>query len=296
MYYLCSNIWLLFVSCSPGYSLIMKHIIYIALATLLLCACSRQSDAEKALARVEKAEALALAGNLHQAKIEADSVHQLFPMEVAVRRRAKALQDSIVYVEAERNLVYSDSLLQTLLPQVEPLMKKFRYEKNEKYESNGRYVHRLLVTDSNMSRCYLQCYITDARQAILKSYYFGTSQLLQNALELSAEEQVVRYDGEGHGFDAGGYHSILTFEGDKALEILNFISSNTASRIRVNLLGINARNAETNTVYYLTDSEKVALVETYQLGLLFSDIRRLEDQIRISSLQIEKYQHRQLEK
>jgi len=260
----------------------------ICLATLF--GCSGMSDQERAAGLVSESRQLVENGQLNSAKILLDSVHNTYPKCVAERRLAKDVQDTIVYLEAQRTMHYSDSVLQSILPQVDPLMKKFRYEKNEAYEDHGKYVHRLLTTGSNTARCYIQSYVLDNRETQLKSYYFGAGVLQQNTIELSVGEEVCRLSGSSHGFDADGYHSILSFEGDQALEILNFISSHQTDRLRINLIGTNKGGKETNYVYYLNDQEKTALQDTYLLGILMNDIRTLEDAIRLANQQIEKYE------
>ncbi len=260
-----------------------------AVAMITILAGCGPDEHEKAKALVDEGYAKIEMGQLNTAKILADSVHKTYPKCVAERRLAKALEDTVVYIESQRTLAYSDSLLVTLLPQIDPLLKKFRYEKNDQYEDHGKYVHRLLNTGSNTSRCYIQAYVYDHRVTEVKSYYFGQNTLNQTAIEASVSEEVFRHDGTSHGFDADGYHSILSFDGDKALEFLNFISSHQGDRIRINLLGTNRKNAETNYVYYLNDQEKIALQETYLLGILMNDIKQLEDAIRIASARIEKY-------
>ena len=71
------------------------------------------------------------------------------PSKVELLRAEKHRNDSIELVHTRQTLLSADSLLQTLIPQVEPLMKLFRYEKNEKYEDSGYYIHRLLRTEGN---------------------------------------------------------------------------------------------------------------------------------------------------
>ena len=79
----------------------------------------------------------------------------------AERRAEKHRQDSIALTEQERSLAYYDSLYQTLLPVADSLIKEFRYEKNEQYEQNGKYTHRLLRTTQNTSRNYIQACVRD---------------------------------------------------------------------------------------------------------------------------------------
>ena len=49
---------------------------------------------------------------------------------------------------------------------------------------------------------------------------------------------------------------------------------------------------QSGTVFYLNDRDKKALLQSYHLAILISDIKELEKRIRITSLQIEKYQKR----
>ncbi len=265
----------------------MKHNLFLLIVLAILTACNTKSDAELAAERVSQARSLVQTNQFNQAKLELDSVHILYPKEVAVRRMAKSLSDSIVYLEAQRTLAYSDSLLNTLLPQVDPLLKKFRYEKNEKYEDEGKYVHYLLKTTSNTSRCYLQCYVSDQRKTILKSYYFGAKPIQHDRLTLTANEMSIEQTGSQHSFEAEGWHEILTLNEESALQILNFISAHKQDRIKVTLSG------KSNYIYYLQANEKEALEQTYLLGILMRDIRRLEESINLANKQIERYQAKQ---
>ena len=276
----------------------MKPIFVSLVSILLLISCNGLSDAEKAAALVDSARSLVIAGQLNEAKIRLDSVHYSYPKCVAQRRLAKDLQDSVVFIEAQRTLTYSDSLLSTLQQQADPLLKKFAYEKQEQYEDHGRYVHRLLRTDNNLDRCYLQVYITDDYQAMVKSYYAGSSELLQSFVEMQAADDNQQFSGNEHHFTlptSPAYRSILSMPNDRSLELLNFVSSHMEDRIRINLLGTRGSRS-TNYVYYLSDNEKTAIQDTYRLGILMMDIHKLEEAIRIANLQINKYQKNHCEK
>ena len=264
--------------------------------SLCLTGCSGNKQEQQAQARYDGALALVQEGRWDAAKTELDSIHILYRQQVPVRRQAKALQDSITYLEAQRTLAYSDSVLQELLPQVDPLLKKFRYEKDEKYESNGQYVSRLLTTDRNMQRCFLQAYVGDNRLTRVKSYYYGATPLNQQQVELmvrTAEEpEVMGAGGTCHAFEADGHYSILTAEGDDAIALLAFVDAHRGERIRVKLTGKGANGKDSPYTYYLNDNEKMALAETLQLAVLFNDIQRLENAIRLANAQILYYQSR----
>ena len=250
----------------------------------------RSNDETRASALVAEAQSLVDNGQWRAANVLLDSVHHTYPREVAQRRAAKALQDSISYLEAKRTFAYSDSLLTTLLPQADVLLKHFRYEKNDQYEDHGRYVHRLLATGSNTSRNFLQAYVRDDRLTIVKSYYFGAAKVGQTSITLSADDEDSRYTGTNHSFNAEGWHEIMTLEDATALQLLNFVSAHQSSRIRVRGEGDAPAKA---WVYYLSDKEKTALTETYRLGFLMKDIRQLEQNLRVATAQINRYEQKQ---
>lgn len=202
-------------------------------------------------------------------------------------RAQKRANDSVSLIQQQQSLRYYDSLLTETLPTIDPMLKRFRYEHRAEYEDHGHYVHQLLKTESNTSRNYLQTYVSDNRKTTVKAYYYGASAIGMNAVVLSADSLQNRFSGSSHAFQAEGWHETLTMEGEQALDLLRFIDSYCDRRIRVTLQGEKGK-----TVFYLSDNDKQALMETYRLGVVMSDIYQLEEYVRKTSLQIEKYQKR----
>ena len=263
-----------------------RHIVFLSIAVLCLSSCARQKQERAAQAHVDAAVQMVEQHRYEAALLQIDSVHSLYPKQVAQRRQAKALKDSIVYLQAQYTLRYADSLLQPILPEADKLLKEFRFEKNDNYEDHGNYVYRTLQTGWNTNRCFLQAYVSDDRKTLLKSYYYGAKPLHQTAVALQAGEQEIELLGRNHAFEVEGWHEILTLEDEQALEVLNFISSHMGERIRVAAKGQNKAGA----VYYLSDNEKQALDQTYRLGLLMRDINQLEQQIALASQRIEHFE------
>lgn len=206
---------------------------------------------------------------------------------VAELRAEKRANDSISLLQQEQSLVYYDSLLTDLLPTIDPMLKQFRFEHQTEYEDHGHYVHRLLQTTGNTARNYLQAYVSDDRRTTVRAYYYGAGPLHLHELTISADSVMVSFRGATHSFEAEGWHETLSLETDDALQLLQFINAYYTFRIRVSLVG-----TKTKQVFYLSDNDKTALMETYRLGVLFNDVHQLEQQVRQTSLQIEKYQKR----
>jgi len=206
------------------------------------------------------------------------------PSKVEIMRQEKQVRDSITYCQAKQNLYYSDSLLQVLLPQTEPLLQKFVYSKHDKAEDHGHYVHRLLQTTSNTQRNFLQAYVSDNRITSVQSYYYGAKPHHQKAVRLSAGEGYVEKEGSNHAFQAEGWHEILTIDGENAIQLLSYLFNHAGERIRVSSMG------DLSVVYYLSQNELQALADTYQLAVLMRDIDALERAMHVSNLQIQKYE------
>ena len=208
------------------------------------------------------------------------------PSRAEQLRQEMREKDSLQYAQALHTRAYSDSVLQTILPKVDSLLPLFRYEKEEGYEDHGRYVHKLLQTEKNTARNYLQAYLTDDRRLTLQSFYYGSSALDQRSVRLTVDEGYVEAEGTNHRFEAEGIHEILTIPEADALRLLEQIAAHTDSRIKVSVQG------KREQIYYLQPNEKKALAQTYQLAVLMRDIATLEHAIRVSDLQIDKQQRR----
>jgi len=265
----------------------IKTYIFGLSALIFLSGCTKAREQRAAEGHVTAAAELIGQHRYEAALQQLDSVHLLYPKQVEQRRQAKALKDTIVYLQSQQTLRYSDSILQPLLPEADKLLKQFRYEKREGYEDHGQYVYRNLQTGWNTNRCFLQAYVSDDRKTLVKSYYYGSKPIHQISVAMQAGEQEIELQGQNHAFEVEGWHEILTLENEQALEILNFVSSHMGERIRVTAQG---EKPASKAVYYLSDSEKQALDQTYRLGLLMRDIDELERQISLASKRIEHFE------
>lgn len=212
---------------------------------------------------------------------------------VAELRAEQRIHDSLALINQQRTLRYTDSLLQVMLPQVDPILARFSFEQDSRYEDHGHYVHRLLRTTSNPSRCFLQPYVSDDFRTTIRSYYYGAKPIRHTRLSLLADSVCYSTGGHLHVFESEGTHEVLTIDDDtEALSLLRFIDGYSASRIRVQLFADHSDRPL--CTYYLSDSEKQSLIDTYALSVLMSDIHQLEKQQRQASLEIAKYQKRLL--
>ena len=209
-------------------------------------------------------------------------------LSVEEQRHQKNIEDSLQLAAQQRSRSYYTSVRDSLLPVAQELLKKnFVYEKDEQYENHGHYVHRLLRTTSNTGRCYIQTYATDDYRLLVKVYLIETKAIYPQTLALSVGENYVSQPGLTHSFEAEGWHEILTLEDMAALDILRFIDGYREEQILATISGTKGKYK-----FYLSNRDKQALIDTYQLGQVMQDIHQLETQINQTDLEIMKYEHR----
>ena len=248
----------------------MKYFYYLILSFCCI-ACHSVSDSEKATTYLNRARTCIEETHYNQAKILLDSIHQTYPREVTVRRMAKVLLDSISVIENQRTLAYCDSMLPLMQAEVAVALKNFRKEEDSAYLDQARYVHKLLRTENNALRCYLQAKVGEKGNIFLKSMYCGRP-IEHNSLELHSSELFVKAPGDNlHAFDIDNTHcETLTFAQEEALSVLHFIEEHVQEKIKVLLVGSNSFYP-----YMLMETERKALTESYALSILLSDYERL---------------------
>lgn len=205
---------------------------------------------------------------------------------VAELREEKRRQDSISLRQYEQTVVYTDSLLQTLLPEADKMLKGFKYVKNEKYEDHGYYISKHLQTAGLGQRIFLQAYVTDDFKTVVRSMYYGARMLSHDCVIVSADGVENKFNGNLHSFEEDGFHEIVTLNDADGVQLLKFVNAYSTYKIKVTLVG------KINYVYTLPDKDVQALIETLRLQTIMADIRSLEEQSKQASMQVDKYRRR----
>ncbi len=261
----------------------MRHIIVTAmLASLLFVSCDMErKKAERDIARrVGHAETLLAGGSLQAARMELDSIHQLYPRMVDARRQAKALDDTITLRESRRTLAYCDSLLPVRQQQADSMQRQFYYERDETYETVGRYVYRALRVESNIGRTYLRAHVDDNADFFLVSNFTGTYRLEHVAVKASVGDTYATTDSIpvdspfSHSFDdEGTYWEIVTFKNEAAGTLPAFVAGYATERIKITLQG------RGEYAFFLSETDKKALKATYELWMAKKDLALLQREI-----------------
>ena len=259
----------------------IKKIFYFILIFTLFISCNSRKKLEKqADIRLKHIEQLINKNSLNAAKIEIDSFHMLFPRLVSKRRVAAAFEDTILRRESSRSLAYCDSILPFKQHEADSIQRNFRFEKDKIYQETGNYIYKTQKTENNATRIYLKAYVDENADFYLISNYCG-SKLDHVTVEAIANDLFAHTDTidtsnpDYHSFtDEGQRWEVVTFKNDAGKAVAAFISQYSNQQIKVVLHG------KKNYSYYLQDSDKKAITESYHLWIVKTDVAKLKKEIK----------------
>ncbi|MDR1344448.1 MAG: hypothetical protein LBJ39_03755 [Tannerellaceae bacterium] len=254
----------------------MKHFITYAISIItLLTSCSGRE--KEAAARLECAEAFFERNEWLSAKNAIDSIRADYPDETGILKEALTLMRQIEMKEAERNIVYCDSLLPIRQAEAAEAVKDFVFEKDSAYEQTGNYIQYRQTVERNIERSYIRCGVNEQGEMYLTSVYFGSRPIRHTGIKVSrsdgvfAETAHIPYDGGlNYRFkDGENISEIVQYKGEHGVDVIKFICSNAKERLYVNYTG-----GEKYGIY-IGGSDKQAYISTYNFAAILSDIHNL---------------------
>jgi hypothetical protein len=246
------------------------------------CTSSDHRHAQQILA---EAEAAYQQQHYNRAHVLLDSLRTTYPSEVEVRRQGLALSRMIQMEEARRSQSYSDSLLNVVDGLVAEQSQKFEYVKSE-YDDQGRFVYQGTKGEDNL-RTYLHSAVNDYGETQLISSYRGTAKLGHTAVQVTCVDdgtscitmEMPYDDASNYRYDIQGIHyETISYTGERDGGVLGFIAMHPTERLQVSLLG----GAKPQTVT-LTDTDREALIATFQFADLLKNRLRLMQELQIST-------------
>lgn len=262
----------------------------------LFSACSNNGD--KAAQLLSEARASYETGSLNKAKIQIDSIRSTYPKEFKVIKEGIQLMREIELKENERTLNYTDSLLVVKKVEAEELAKDFVLVKDTAYEELGNYVLKGMTVERNVERNYIRTGVNEYGEMYIASVYFGGRNINHTGIRVevkdgsNAETQAIPYDG-GRNYrftDGGNKTEIVTYKQGSDNGVINFINHYKEERIKVTYTG------DKPYVIYLDDLSKKAIVKTFELATVLSDITRLQQENKVAAGKVEFLKKRIAEK
>lgn len=258
------------------------------LATIILAAACTNNE-EKAGSLLNEARGLYEIGALNSAKVQIDSLRATYPKEFKVVKQGIQLMREIEVKEHERTLAYTDSLLLVKTEEATMLEKEFVYLRDTIYEEIGNYTMKGMSVERNIERSYIRTGVNEYGEIYIASVYFGGGSINHTGVRFeikdgsNAETLAIPYDG-GRNFrfsDGGNKSEIVTYKAAAENGVIAFINHYNEERIKVTYTGGKPY------IIYLDDFSKKAILKTFELATVLTDITRLKQENKIAAGKIE---------
>lgn len=215
-------------------------------------------------------------GDYSIAKNMIDSVKIKFPKAFDEISEGHLLLQDIRMAENKRNIVFCDSMLLAKNDTLQKMLRQFTLEKDEKYQETGSYIPKIFPLSQSLSRNALRSGVLETGQLYLESVLAGQN-IKHRQIKVSlpdgsfAETLSVTSDGLNYRFETlAGSYEIVRYSGKDENGLAKFIYTFRNSPLTVQFIG------SRNVAIRLSDKEKDAISQSYELSVLLTDIARLK--------------------
>lgn len=132
------------------------HHLILALATGVLMANCAEDVEKLAKPYLERAQESLTNSQYALAKLQIDSIKQLYPKAFDTRTQAQALLIEVELTEARASKLYTDSLLATAQNKAATLIPTLYFDKDERYQDIGSYYASRHRAEKNVGKSYLR--------------------------------------------------------------------------------------------------------------------------------------------
>lgn len=252
----------------------MKKLLPLIALCLAGMACT---DVEKLAAeRLEMAKEAFVKGDFNEAKLQIDSIKILYPKAYNARKAGIGLMQEVELKEQEKTLAYLDSLLGTKQAELEAIKGKFAFEKDEEYETIGRYLHPSQVIEKNLNRSFLRFQVDERGAMSMTSIYCGSRNIHHTAVKVSTNDSFAQTPPSADSYetsDLGVQIEKADYKLGEDDNVIGFICLNKEKSIKVEFVG------ERSYTTQMTQADRQAADLVYNLSQTLSAITQLNKEI-----------------
>lgn len=248
----------------------MKKYSFLMILALLFTACG-ESVEEQAQRYIDRANQAFLAEKYSEAKQYIDSIKILYPNAFEARKQGIKLMLQVEEAEQLRTIEYENSMIAACNEKIEPLKKRFKFEKDEKYQDLGLYVVASQVPEKNVGVNYLRGQVDELGRLVLISTYSASSYLHHRSVrvvcgDVYAESPVS--DDYYEFKDLGICYEKCNMKAGEDGGVAAFIAMNRDKNIKVQLNGADGKKRE----YTMRPSDRTAIASLYDLSVLMTEL------------------------
>lgn len=226
---------------------------------------------------LHRAEQQLSKGDFNSAKLNLDSIHQLFPRLIPIRQAADTVMYRVIVAESKRNLSYAERMLPLQKHVADSLLKAFRYEKNAKYEDVGKYTYKNQA-GNDATHTGIRSYVTELGEMTIVSGYNGAplgflkTKVAVN--DLFAETIAGSGDSRNAFSNQGISWESVSYTDAEINGVDVFVAHNLSAKIKVTLEG-----GKHSYSYLLSQPEKIAMAQSYYLAEMLRNVERLKKEL-----------------
>lgn len=252
-----------------------KKNIILTTAILLIAGCANKEQQE-AQALLQRATQAYQHQEYSKAKLQLDSIRELYPKEFDTRKQAIRLHQRIELDETRIGLHYIDSSLTTARANIKPLTQGLKLDKDPRYEEIGHYYSPRHSTEKNVGRSYMRPQTSEKGTSSLIVFHHGkpieahTLRISTNNdsyVELKASEPAYATS------NAMGRTERVDFPTEGLDNAANFLASLNGKSVKVTLVGNKGK-----ATLPLSKADSEILMQVSRLGSVIRTVKQLEKQ------------------
>lgn len=247
---------------------------FLMLLSLLFFSCSGRGRG--AINYLNEAEEAYKLGNYSLAKLKIDSIKTLFPKSFVEINSGFKLMQEVRMAENKRNIAFCDSMLRENYNELNNMLSKFDYVRDDRYQEFGEYYPKTYPHKSSLERNGLRSSVGEKGDLFLESILSG-SNLKHNQIKVSsndgsyAETLIVTSDGLNYRFNTlEKSYEIVRFGGNDENSVSQYIYSYRDKPVTLHYIG--NRTITTN----LSQDAKNAISHSFELSSLLKSIEQLK--------------------
>ena len=244
----------------------------VALLSIFSCANKVEEPAEVLLARarVEYEN-----GKYNNARVLLDSIRIVSPKAYKILREAEILRRDAMIKENERNVVFFESELRSLMAVLDSMVTRFDFNKDKRYQDRGYYTSPSQSVAQNAFNNFLRAFVFEDGAMYLTSFYRGKS-IKHKTLKVSSGETYVSCDKpflERNYKDLGVNNERRDYKYGDDAGLIDFIVA-AQGAVKVELSGANG-----STSYTLRETDIAAIRSVFELSQAIKAVKKVEEML-----------------
>lgn len=158
----------------------------VPLIMVLLASCGQEE--KKASDLLMRAEQSYSSANYNEAKMQIDSIRNLYPKVFDVRKKAIRLKQQVELKEQQISLEYLDSMMTVKKILLDSMKVAFVLEKDTAYQEIGNYFYPTQIVEKNIGRTFLRACVSERGEMSITSIYCAGGSLNHTSVKVSSKD------------------------------------------------------------------------------------------------------------